>query len=87
MGLFLSPATPKFSERNFSRARMARYDVTMCIVEIRPGQGGADAGEFARNLGESVCAWAGRGGHEHHLSASGRMVTVTLPDLPAAALG
>jgi protein subunit release factor B len=59
----------------------------MCIIEIRPGQGGADALAFAATLSAAVKAWARRRGwpvSQQHPSG-GRTMTVTLPAVPASA--
>jgi protein subunit release factor B len=58
----------------------------MCIIEIRPGQGGADARAFAATLSAAVKAWARRRGwpvSQRHPPGA-RTMTVTLPAVPAS---
>jgi hypothetical protein len=61
----------------------------MCVIEIRPEQGGADALGCARSLDAAVRAWAARQGwHSAGPRPSGTRATrVLLPGVPAAAAG
>jgi len=59
----------------------------MATVEITTGVGGDDAASFARDLGDSVLAWAARKHDVTGTTARGtRAVTITLPGLDAAAV-
>ena len=60
----------------------------MCIIEIRPGQGGADALAFAATLSAAIKAWARRRGWpvaQQQPAGARRTVTVTLAGIPASA--
>jgi peptide chain release factor 1 len=61
--------------------------MTMCIIEIRPGRGGADAAQFASALADAITAHCGKpqlaGGHA--VSAT-RGVTISMPRRPAGDL-
>ena len=59
----------------------------MCVIEIRPGQGGADAAAFARSLRDAVRAWALRSGWQatSRYPAGSRTVTVILAGVPVEA--
>ncbi|MEU8802296.1 peptide chain release factor-like protein [Spirillospora sp. NPDC048819] len=52
----------------------------MCVVEIRPGEGGADALAFATELAATIAAWAARRGWPVDRSAAepGRTIMMTL---------
>ncbi|WP_352231301.1 peptide chain release factor-like protein [Actinomadura sp. NBRC 104412] len=54
--------------------------LAMCVVEIRPGEGGADALAFAVELADTVTAWAVRRGWPVDRSAAepGRTIVITL---------
>jgi peptide chain release factor 1 len=58
----------------------------MCIVEIRPGEGGADALAFAADLADTVKAWAARHGWPVVIrtAARGRTVVLALAGVPVA---
>ncbi|MBO2450820.1 PCRF domain-containing protein [Actinomadura barringtoniae] len=60
----------------------------MCIVEIRPGEGGADALTFATDLAETVTAWAAR--HEwsvQRATAEARTTILVLGGVPVSQVG
>ncbi len=59
----------------------------MCIIEIRPGRGGADAAAFAATLRDAIEAWARRCGWPVSArgSAGSRTIIVTLAGVPAEA--
>ena len=61
----------------------------MCVIEIRPEQGGTDAAACARSLELAVRSWAARQGWPAGSAGpSGpRAVRVLLPGVPAAAAG
>jgi protein subunit release factor B len=61
----------------------------MCIVEIRPEQGGADALACARSLERAVRAWAARQGWQSAgpCPAGTRAARILLPGVPAAEAG
>ncbi|NEA29917.1 peptide chain release factor-like protein [Actinomadura bangladeshensis] len=58
----------------------------MCIVEIRPGEGGADALAFAIELADTIAGWAARCGWSVDRSAAepGRTIVMTLPGVAEA---
>lgn len=60
----------------------------MCVVEIRPGEGGADALAFATELADTVAAWAARRGWSVDRSAAepGRTIVITLTGAAQAEL-
>lgn len=56
----------------------------MCVVEIRPGEGGADAEAFAAELAAVVTSWATRRGWPvRRRGAAGRTTVLSLPGVPA----
>ena len=59
----------------------------MCIIEIRPGQGGANAVAFAATLSAAIRAWARRRGWpvSQQPAEPRRTVTVMLAGIPASA--
>lgn len=59
----------------------------MCIIEIRPGRGGADAAAFAATLRDAIEAWARRCGWPVAArgSAGSRTIILTLAGVPAGA--
>jgi protein subunit release factor B len=61
----------------------------MCIIEIRPEQGGADALACARSLERAVRAWAGRQGWQPAGPgpAGTRAARVRLPGVPTVEAG
>ncbi|TDC54262.1 PCRF domain-containing protein [Actinomadura sp. KC345] len=60
----------------------------MCVVEIRPGEGGADALAFATELAAAIAAWAARRGWPVDRSAAepGRTIVMTLAGVAEADL-
>ncbi|MEU5879759.1 peptide chain release factor-like protein [Spirillospora sp. NPDC047279] len=58
----------------------------MCVVEIRPGEGGADALTFANELADTVTAWAARRGWpvERTAAEPGRTTVLVLTGVPVA---
>lgn len=60
----------------------------MCVVEIRPGEGGADALAFATELAATIAAWAARRGWSVDRSAAepGRTIVMTLAGVAEADL-
>jgi len=61
----------------------------MCVIEIRPEQGGADALRCSRDLESAVLAWAARQGWPaaRPAAAARRAARIELPGVPAAAAG
>jgi protein subunit release factor A len=57
-----------------------------CIVECRPGIGGADAGWLAGRIADALAAWAARGKVPSETTTLTRVITVTLPRTEAAEL-
>lgn len=57
----------------------------MCVIEIRPERGGADALGCSRALESAVLAWAARQGWPaaHSAVAARRAACVLLPGVPA----
>jgi protein subunit release factor A len=64
-----------------------RYPDGMCILELRPGQGGEDARDFANAIGDAILAWAARNGIAGATRTTGatRGVTIALPRTPVTA--
>jgi peptide chain release factor 1 len=58
--------------------------LAMCVVEIRPGEGGADALAFASELADAVAAWAVRRGWpvDRPAAEPGRTIVITLTGVP-----
>jgi peptide chain release factor 1 len=58
----------------------------MCVVEIRPGEGGVDALAFAGELADTIAAWAARRGWRADRPAAdpGRTIVITLTGVPMA---
>lgn len=56
----------------------------MCVVEIRPGEGGVDALAFATELADAVAAWAARHGWPVDRPAAdpGRTIVMTFDGVP-----
>ncbi|KAB2343725.1 peptide chain release factor-like protein [Actinomadura rudentiformis] len=60
----------------------------MCFVEIRPGEGGADALAFAAELADTIAAWAARRGWPVDRAATdpGRTIVMTMAGVPVTQL-
>lgn len=58
----------------------------MCMVEIRPANGGQDARRFAEAVSSAVGAWATRAHAPYSVAASTRSITVALPGTAGAGL-
>lgn len=59
----------------------------MCVIEIRPGEGGDDALAFGTDLAASIAAWAAR--HDRPVdrrTTGGRTTVLTLAGVPATAV-
>lgn len=58
----------------------------MCEISIQPGQGGADAENFANSIAASIRAWARRQGTPCRYPDGTRQVSMSLPRVPASQL-
>lgn len=58
----------------------------MCVVEIRPANGGADARRFAESLAGAVSSWATRHRVPAQVTDSTRSITVALAGTTGAGL-
>jgi hypothetical protein len=61
----------------------------VCVIEIRPEQGGADAVGCAPSIAAAIRAWAARQGWPAVVTGGpgARTIVVRLPGVPAPAAG
>lgn len=61
-------------------------DSISTLIEVRPGEGGADAEAFAQELADSFAAWCRRQEVPFELSESGRTLVLAVPPTAASRL-
>jgi hypothetical protein len=61
----------------------------VCVIEIRPEQGGADALACASYIAAAIGSWAARQGWAAHVTSgpAARTITVRLPGVPDSVAG